>query len=81
MNDTRTTIVVLVVGGIVGAIVGAIVAVNLAIYLGPEEGYESSLGDLYRRSPVLAVAVVTVLIAGPIVGAVIAHRLRSRRSG
>lgn len=80
MIDERPAILALATGGIVGALIGAVAAANVAIYFGPDEGYESSLGDLYDHSPVLAVVVVAVLVAGPINGVVVAGRVRKRQS-
>ncbi len=78
MTSRRTTAIALLVGGIIGAVIGAIVAVNIVIFAGPDQGYESRPSDVYEHSPVLAVVTVAVLVAGPIAGAAIARRMRSR---
>ena len=40
----------LVFGVLVGAIAGAIVAVNVLVFSGAEDGYESSLPELYTTT-------------------------------
>lgn len=64
-------------GAAFGALVAAVVAVNIAIFGGAEDGYETGLVDLVRSDPLLAVVVLSVLVLGPIIGAVLA--LRSNR--
>lgn len=75
----RSWIIDVVVGGIIGAIVGAVIAVNVVIYAGPDEGYESSLSDVFDHNAVVGTAALAVLVAGPIAGVVIARRTSSRR--
>lgn len=75
----RSWILDVVVGGLVGLVIAAIVAVNLVITAGPDQGYESSLGDVFDHSLVLGFLTLAVLIAGPIIGVVVARRVRSRR--
>lgn len=67
------------VGFVVGALTGAIVAVNVVIFSGMDQGYETSLPDVFRQSPVVGVVVVAVLVAGPVVGVVLARRSGSGR--
>ena len=73
-------LVIAIVGGAIGTIVGAIVAVNIVIYSGLESGYETSLPEVYRQLPVIGVVVTVVLIAGPVVGVLIARRIARSRS-
>jgi hypothetical protein len=71
----------LAVGGFCGLIAGAILSVNLVILLGVEGGYEASLGDVFARSILIGIVVVTVLVAGPLGGVAYARwrrRLRER---
>lgn len=70
-----------VVGGLVGAVVGAIVAVNVVIHTGVDRGYEASLPEVFRHSPVVGTVTVVILLAGPMVGAVVARRRSAGRSG
>jgi hypothetical protein len=68
-----------VVGGaVLGAFIGFIVALNVVIFSGAERGYETSLSEVFDQSLVLGGLVVMILLAGPIVGAVIAWRGRDR---
>lgn len=66
------------IGAVVGFVVGAVVALNLVIFSGIESGYESGLGDVFAYSPVLGTATVTVLVAGPILGILVARRTSRR---
>jgi len=61
-------------GFAVGSIVGAIVAVNIVIYAGPDSGYQSSIGDVFRHSAPVGVLAVAALVAGPVLGVMIARR-------
>lgn len=63
-------------GAVVGAVVGAIAAVNVVIFSGMEEGYETSLPEVFRQNSLVGVAAVGLLVAGPIVGAFVARRRR-----
>ncbi len=67
------------VGGFAGAVVGGLLAVNLVIFSGNEQGYEASLGEVFEQSPLLGIAVVTLWIAGPVLGVIGARRQRRRR--
>lgn len=75
-RDTRLTergsLISVIVGGAIGGVIGAIVAVNVVIFSGAEAGYETSLPELFRWRPVIGVVVIAVLIAGPVVGALMA---------
>jgi amino acid transporter len=68
-----------ILGAVIGAIVGAVVAVNIAIFVGPDQGYESSIGDLFDANPFVAVLTVFVLAVGPVVGIVVARKTANRR--
>lgn len=68
------------IGGLVGALVAGVVAVNLVIYSGIEQGYESSLAEVFDDSPFLGSVVVIVLLAGPVLGLLTVSRLRRGRS-
>ena len=80
-KSTRERAADLLVGGLVGAVVGAIVAVNVVIYSGVEGGYEATIAEVFRESPVLGALVVAILLAGPVLGALAARRFRRRTRG
>ncbi len=65
-------------GAIIGLLVGGIAAVNLVIFAGVDQGYEASLPEVFETNVLLGVTTVAVLIAGPIVGAIVALRIRPR---
>lgn len=69
-----------VVGGFVGGVIGAIVAVNVVIFSGIDRGYEASLADVFRQNWVIGCLTVAVLISGPVLGVVVARRMRKRRA-
>ncbi len=69
-----------VVGGISGGLVGAVVAVNLVIYSGMERGYETTIPEVLRKSVLIGLLVVAILLAGPVAGVWIARRLRRQRT-
>lgn len=56
------------VGALIGVVVGAIVAVNVQIFSGVTDGYEASLAEVWDHSPVVALVIVGLWIAGPAVG-------------
>jgi uncharacterized membrane protein len=78
--NTRRWIVDGLVGGTIGAVVGAIVAVNFVITVGIDAGYEASIPEIFRENAVAGVVTVLILVAGPVLGVLIAHRLRRIRS-
>lgn len=69
----------LVLGGLVGGVVGAVAAVNLVIYSGIEGGYEATIPEVFRQSPVIGVVTVAILLAGPVLGIATARRARRMR--
>jgi hypothetical protein len=79
-NSKRGWLGDIAIGGVIGGIVGAIVAVNFVIYVGIEGGYEASLADVFRQSLVAGVITVAILGTGPVLGVVLARRLRRRRA-
>jgi len=70
-----------VVGGLVGGVVGAIVAVNLVIFAGIDGGYEASLPEVFEQSPLTGFGAVLVLVAGPVLGVIVARSMRRHRRG
>jgi hypothetical protein len=76
----RGWIVDVALGVIVGGITAAIVAVNFVIFVGLDEGYEATLGDVFRHSWAAGVVTSLILIAGPAAGVVVARRQRARRA-
>jgi uncharacterized membrane protein len=76
----RSWLVDVVVGGLVGAVVGAIVAVNVVIYSGVDQGYEASIPEVFRHNLFAGILTIVALVAGPIVGVVVARIMRRRRA-
>jgi hypothetical protein len=79
-SATRRWVADTLVGALIGAVVGAILAVDFVIYFGIEGGYEASIPDVFRESTFAGILTVAVLLAGPVVGVVITHRLTRRRT-
>ena len=67
-----------VIGAILGLVAGAIIAINLIITAGVERGYEASLSEVFEENALVAVAAVAILVVGPVVGVIIARRIRRR---
>jgi hypothetical protein len=65
------------VGAIGGLIVSAVVVLNLHIVVGLEHGYSAGPREVWDASPLLALADVGLLTAGPAVGAVVVSRWSS----
>ncbi|MDF1595218.1 MAG: hypothetical protein P1T08_03845 [Acidimicrobiia bacterium] len=63
-------------GAIIGLMIGGIVAVNLVIFAGVDQGYEASLPEVFETNVLLGITTVAILTAGPIVGFVVASRIR-----
>ncbi len=59
--------------------IGGIVAVNLVIFSGIDAGYEAGLGDVIEYNRFLGVVVIGVLATGPVLGVVVARRMRRTR--
>jgi len=76
----RGWVVDVLVGGILGGVAGAIAAVNIVIFAGIERGYEATIAEVFRESAPLGVLTVAVLVAGPILGVVIARAIRRQRA-
>lgn len=74
----NSSVLRVVFGVVVGAITGAVVAVNVVIFSGAEDGYETSLPELFDQNVMLGLLVVVILVSGPIVGGVIASRSPAR---
>jgi uncharacterized membrane protein len=74
--STRQWIVDGLVGGAIGAVIGAIVVVNFVITVGIDAGYEASIPEIFRESAVAGVVTVLILVAGPVLGVLVARRLR-----
>jgi len=72
----RGWVVDIVVGGIIGAICSAIVAVNFVIWVGPDQGYQSSIGDVFEHNLATGIVTVAILAAGPVLGVFVARRQR-----
>ena len=70
----------IILGAVLGGVVGAIVAVNFVIYSGIEGGYEASIPEVFRQNAAVGIVTVSILLAGPVVGVVLARRIRSTSS-
>ena len=77
-TTTRTRITDLVVGAILGLAVGAIIAVNVVITAGVDRGYQATIPEIFDESIILGVITVAILAAGPVVGVIVARRIRKR---
>ena len=75
MSMIRRRLAIRVVfGAVVGLVVGAIASVNVAIFGGIEDGYEASPAQVFEENALVGVIAVVVLVAGPIIGVMIAMR-------
>lgn len=72
----RSRLVGIAIGAAVGGIAGLIVAVNLVITFGPDQGYESSIGEVFEHNVVLGLVVVGIVVAGPLTGILMARRMQ-----
>lgn len=73
-SGTRRRASSVFVGALVGGVIGAIVAVNVVIYSGADQGYETTLPELFRQNAAIAILAVLILAAGPVIGALWAVR-------
>jgi hypothetical protein len=64
------------VGGALGLLVAGIVAVNVVIYSGIDAGYEAGIGEVFDYNPLVGVAVVAILVLGPVLGILLARARR-----
>ena len=78
-TDMRRRVIGTILGAILGFAVGAIVAVNVVITAGVDRGYEASLSEVFEKNAVVGVATVVILVAGPVVGVVLARRVWLRK--
>jgi len=77
-TEVRAWLIDVVSGGIIGVAVGVVAAVNLVIFSGIDGGYEASIGEVLRQNPIIGVMTIALLVAGPIVGVLVARRQRRR---
>jgi len=77
-SNTVRRVAETVIGAILGLVVGAIIAVNLIIIAGVERGYEASLIEVFEENALVAMSAVVILVAGPVVGVIVARRIRRR---
>lgn len=68
-SNTVRRVAETVIGAIRGLVVGAIIAINLVITAGVGRGYEASLIEVFEEN---------ALVAGPVVGLIVARRIRRR---
>lgn len=78
-DHRRSQLIAMIGGAAAGGIAGLVVAVNLVIYLGPDQGYESTIGEVFDHSTVLGFVAVAVVAAGPMAGIAIVRRSRRRQ--
>ena len=76
---TRAWVADILLGGIIGGVTGAIVAVNFVIFSGIDDGYEASIPAVFRQNVLIGFVTVAVLLAGPVLGIVMARRQRRKR--
>lgn len=69
----------LAVGGTTGVLVAVVIAVNFVIFIGVERGYESSIGEVFEHSLLAGITTLAILMAGPILGVLVARRRRVGR--
>jgi len=69
-----------VVAALVGFVVAVIIILNLHILVGLEDGYAASPADVFEWSVLLGAVDIALLVAGPVLGIVVASRLRRRDS-
>jgi hypothetical protein len=81
MSSRRDWVLDLLVGAMGGGVVGAIAALNLIIFTGMSEGYETPLPQVFRENFVVGLAVVVLLVAGPVIGVWLMRRRRHRANG
>ena len=79
-SGARGWLLDLLVGGLTGGVIGVIAAVNFVIFTGIEQGYESSLVEVFEYSLIAGIVTVTILLAGPVLGVLVARRLRRNRA-
>lgn len=77
--NTRGWIVDICIGGLIGGVLGAIVAVNVVIFSGIDRGYQSGITEVFDYNALLGVLVISILLAGPILGVRLARRARAIR--
>ena len=75
MSMTRRRLAIRVVfGAVVGLVAGAIVSINVVIFGGIEDGYEASVAQVFEENVFVGVIAALVLVAGPVIGVIIALR-------
>lgn len=79
-RHTVVTMALSVVAALVGFVVAVIIILNLHILVGLEDGYAASPADVFEWSVLLGAVDIALLVAGPVLGIVVASRLRRRDS-
>lgn len=75
----RNWLIDLLSGVTVGGMVGAVAAINFVIFIGMDDGYEASIADVFRQNLTAGSMTVTILVLGPLLGVIIARRMRRKR--
>lgn len=76
-HTARDILVDVLVGGLIGGLVGVVVAINFVLIVGVDQGYQSSLGEVFDHSAIAGLVTLAILIAGPIAGFFAARRRRA----
>jgi hypothetical protein len=76
-HRSRDILVDVLAGGLFGGLVGAVVAINFVLIIGVDQGYEASLGEVFSHSVIAGIVTLGILLAGPIVGFLVARRRRA----
>jgi hypothetical protein len=63
-----------VFGFVIGLVLGAIASVNVVIFSGIEDGYEAWPFEVFEENALVGVIAIVVLVAGPVIGVIIALR-------
>ena len=77
-TSMRRRVIGTILGAIVGFASGAIISVNVVITAGVDRGYEASLSEVFDENVLVGVGVLVILVAGPVVGVILARRIWRR---
>ncbi len=66
-----------IAGAAGGLVIGVIASLNVVLFGGIESGYEATPSEVFEENVLVGIVALLVLVAGPIVGVIVA--LRERR--